>query len=178
VFLKGQREFWEEVSTGGVMTLEEVLDGLILYNQHVSVRLNDEWLLPVNLSVSEEKLLKIINLLGLFLQTKKDKVHWLIPTSLSFISALMEFSTTLRVWLYSNINVLFCYIMHFICDPLPRSWRRQVYSLGKWVENLKPSNDIQLKIERGNICAIIAGGAKVDKEGATLVPWLNVADEN
>jgi hypothetical protein len=40
------------------------------------------------------------------------------------------------------------------------------------VENLKPSNDIQLKIKRGgNICATIAGGAKVDKEGATLVPW-------
>jgi hypothetical protein len=171
VFLKGQREFWKEVSTGGVMTLEEVLDGLILYNQHASVRLNDDWLLPVNLSVSEEKLLKIINLLGLFLQTRK--VHWLIPTLLSFMSAVMEFSTTLRVWLYSNINVLFCNIMHLVCHPLPRSWRRQIYCLGKWVENLKPSNDIELKIKRGgNFCATIAGGAKVDKEGATLVPWL------
>lgn len=156
--------------------IEEILDGVILYNQHVSLRLNDDWLLPINLSVSQEKLLKIINLLGLFLQTKTVKVHWLIQTSLSLISALMEFSTTIRVWIHTNINVVFCYVMHCICDPLPRWWRRQVYSLGKWVEKLKPCNDMQLKVVRGNMRAIISEGAKVDKEGITSIPLLNVAD--
>ena len=56
----------------------------------------------------------------------------------------MEFSTKLRVWLYTNINVLFCYIMHFICDPVlwehvPRSvvtprlweWCDNTFS-GRW----------------------------------------------
>lgn len=175
LFVKGKREFWREVITGGVMTWTELVDGIILDNQHVSARLNNKWLLPVNLSVSEEKLLKILNLVALFLQTKKVKVHWLIPLSLSFISALLEFNTSIRVWIYNKINVLFCSIMHLLCDPLPRSWRRQLYSLGMWVEDLTPSNDILLKVVRGNMCAIITEGAKVDKEGATSVPWSNVS---
>lgn len=45
------------------------------------------------------------------------------------------------------------------------------------MQNLKPSNDINLKIERARIGAIIAGGARVDKEGANPVPWLNVHEE-
>lgn len=58
-----------------------------------------------------------------------------------------------------------------MCDPLPRSMRRQIYALGMLVENLRPSNDINLKVTRGNITAIIAGGAKVHTAGAlTLVP--------
>lgn len=138
------------------------------------VKFNSCWLLPINLSISEEKLLKVINLFALFLQTKKVKVHWSIPLSLSFIAALLEFNTSLRAWLYTNINVVFCYILHFICDPLPRSWRVQIYSLGNWVDNLKPCNDIQLKVARGNIRAIIIEGAKVNKEGAIEVPWLDV----
>lgn len=120
VFLKGYKKFWNEVTTGDVMTLNEVLDAVIIYNQHVSQRLNEDWLLPVNLSVLEEGL-RVLNLIGLFLHTRKDKIHWLIPTSLTFISTLMELSARLRVWIYIKINVLFCDIMHFICDPLPRS---------------------------------------------------------
>jgi hypothetical protein len=172
VFVKGNKQFWAEMITGGVMTLEEVFDALILYNQHVGGCLTINWLLPVNLSVSEEKLLKILNLFALFLQTKKVvKVHWFIPTLLTLTSALLEFNTRGRVWLYTHINLFFCYMMHFICDRLPRSWRRQVYSLGKWVENLTPCNDIQLKVVRDNISAIITEGAKVDKvdkEGAKV----------
>lgn len=172
LFVKGQKDFWKETITGGVMNFEEVMDAIILYNQHVSVRLSKDLLLPINLSVSEEKLLKIVNLVGLFLQTKKVvKVNWSIPIALSLISALLEFSTTIRRWLYSKINVFFCCIMHLVCDPLPRSCRRQVYSLGKWVENLTPCNDIKLKVVKGNMCAIITEGAKVDKEGAIHVPW-------
>jgi len=65
-------------------------------------------------------------------ETKKDKVHWVIPTSLSFISALMG------AWFYTNINVLFCYIIHFICDPLlwehvPRS--AVTPRLWEWCDN-------------------------------------------
>jgi len=52
-----------------------------------------------------------------------------------------------------------------------------VYSLGKWVENLKPSNDLQLKVVKDDICVVIAGGAKVDKEDATLVEWLHLQEE-
>jgi hypothetical protein len=123
----------------------------------------------VDLSVSEEKLLKVVNLAGLFLQTKK--VYWLIPVLLSFISTVMEFCTPLRIWIYEKVNLWFCYAMHLICDPLPRSMRLQIYALGKMVENLKPSNDIKLKFTRGDITAIIAAGAKVHTEGAlTLVP--------
>ncbi|GLJ10231.1 hypothetical protein SUGI_0124450 [Cryptomeria japonica] len=83
-------------------------------------------------------------------------------------AALLEFSTALRAWLYDHINLLFCRFMHIICDRLPRSMRREVYSFGNWVENLKPSNDLRLRVVKGEICAVIGGGAKVHREGATL----------
>jgi len=91
VFVKSWREIWEEVITGDIMTLEEILDGIILYSQRVSVRLNDDWLLPVNTSVSKGKLPRILNLVGLFLQAKRVNVHWFLPTSFIIISALLEF---------------------------------------------------------------------------------------
>lgn len=169
VFLEGYKEFWQQVATGGVMSLSEVLDRLILDNHTIMV-LDNDLLLPVNLSVSDEKILKLLNLVGLFLATKQ--VYWLIPTSISFTAAVMEFATLFRKWLYSKINLLFCLIVHVICDRLHRSIRRQVYSLGNWVENMKPSNDIELRVVRGPISGVIAGGAKVYQKGATLVPWL------
>jgi hypothetical protein len=173
VFVKSYKEIWEQVATGRDLTFEEVLDCLILDNQSMRRVEGSSWLLPVDLSVSEEKLLKVLNLAGLFLQTKK--VYWLIPVLLSLISTVMEFCTPLRIWIYDNINLLFCYLMHIMCDPLPRSLRKQIYSLGKLVENLKPSNDINLKATRCTITAIIAGGAKVHTtepatEALTLVP--------
>lgn len=171
VFLKGHKEIWEQVATGRDMTFEEILDDIIVDNL-IGRRLegsSSHWLLPVDLTVSEEKILKVLNLAGLFLQTKK--VYWLIPVLLSFISTVLEFSTPLRKWIYEKINLLFCSTMHLMCDPLPRSMRRQIYALGMLVENLRPSNDINLKVTRGNITAIIAGGAKVHTAGAlTLVP--------
>lgn len=51
LFVQGNRQFWKGMIMGGVMTLEEVVDDIILYNRHVSVRLNNDWLLPINLSV-------------------------------------------------------------------------------------------------------------------------------
>lgn len=173
VLIKDCKDFWEMVVTGGVMTLSEALDLIILENQPI-MSTDNAWLLPVNLTVSEEKLLKVLNLVGLFLQTQK--VFWLIPTFFSFASAILEFNTTLRVWLYTNINKLFCWSMHLICDTLSYSKRRQVYSLGKWVENFKPCNDIELRVVRGNIRAVLGGAAKSHKEDVTLVPvpWFNV----
>lgn len=174
VLIKDCKDFWEMVVTGGVLTLSEALDYIILENKPI-MSTDNAWLLPVNLTVSEEKLLKVLNLVGLFLQTKK--VFWLIPTFFSFASAILEFNTTLRVWLYTNINKLSCWSMHLICDKLRYSERRQVYSLGKWVENFKPCNDIQLRVVRGDICAVLGGAAKSHKEDVTklvLVPWLYI----
>ncbi|GLJ10226.1 hypothetical protein SUGI_0124370 [Cryptomeria japonica] len=165
VFLKGYKEFWQQVATGGVMDLSDVLDSLILENHSIKV-LDNDLLLPVNLSISEEKILKGLNLVGLFLKTRQ--VYWLIPTFLSFTAALLEFTPSVRARLYGKINLLFCRFMHIICDCLPRSIRRQVYSLGSWVENLKPSNDLKLRVVKGKMCAVIGGGAKVHKEGAAL----------
>ncbi|XP_057842571.2 uncharacterized protein LOC131051992 [Cryptomeria japonica] len=165
VFLKGYKEFWQQVATGGVMTISDVLDNLILENHTIKI-LDNDFVLPVNLTISEEKMLKFLNLVGLFLQTRQ--IYWLIPTLLSFTAALLEFSTALRAWLYDHINLLFCRFMHIICDRLPRSMRREVYSFGNWVENLKPSNDLRLRVVKGEICAVIGGGAKVHREGATL----------
>lgn len=174
VFIKSYKEFWESVVTGGVMTLSEVLDCIILEN-HTIMGSDTHWLLPVNLLLSEEKILKLLNLVGLFLQTRK--VLWFIPTILSLASAILEFNTKVRAWVYSNINRLFCWLMHLVCDKLRYSRRRQVYSLGKWVENLKPCNDIELRVVKGNICATIAGGAKANREDATVVPWLSVEEQ-
>ncbi|GLJ10229.1 hypothetical protein SUGI_0124410 [Cryptomeria japonica] len=165
VFLKGYKEFWQQVATGGVMTLSDVLDCLRLENHTVKI-LDNDLLLPVNLSISEEKILKAINLVGLFLQTRQ--VYWLLPILLSFTAALLEFSIAVRAWVYGKINLYFCWVMHFICDRLPRSMRREVYSLGNWVENLKPSNDLKLRIVRGETIAVIGGGAKVQKDDAAL----------
>lgn len=175
VFLKGYKGFWESVVAGGVMMFLEALDRIILEKEYPVMDSDADWLLPVNLSLSEEKVVKMLNLVGFFLQTKK--VFWLIPTLLSLASAVLEFNTKLRKWIYSKINLLFCCSMHLLCGKLRYSMRRQVYSLGKWVENLKPSNDIELKIVKGDICAPIAGGAKADREGAKVVPWLNVEEQ-
>ncbi|KAH9317420.1 hypothetical protein KI387_019189, partial [Taxus chinensis] len=99
VILKGYKSFWEGVATGNVMDLFEAFDYVILKNQEI-INITDGVLLPVNLSVSEEKLLKALNLVGLFLQTKS--LHCLIPTLLSLTSAVVKFTTTLRVQLYGR----------------------------------------------------------------------------
>jgi hypothetical protein len=54
--------------------------------------------------------------------------------------------------------------------------RRQVYSLGKWVENFKSCNDIKLRVVTSDICAFIGGVEKAPMEDASLVPWLNVQE--
>lgn len=169
VFIENYKEIWEHVATGRDMTFEQVLDHIIL-DSHTRRRTEgSSMLLPVDLSVSEEKVLKMLNLAGLFLHTKK--VYWLIPVLLSFVSTVLEFTTPLRKGIYEKINALFCCAMHVICDPLPRSMRSHIYALGKLVDNLKPTNDIKLKVTKGNITATIAGGAKVHTEGTlTLVP--------
>lgn len=163
VFLGNYKEIWEYVATGRDLTFEQVLDHIILDSHTLRKIGGSSMLLPVDLSVSEEKVLKMLNLAGLFLQTKK--VYWLIPLLLSFTSTVLEFSTPLRIWIYQKINVLFCCAMHVICDRLPRSMRSHIYALGKYVDNLKPTNDIELKVTKGNITATIAGGAKVHTEG-------------
>ncbi|GLJ08812.1 hypothetical protein SUGI_0096490 [Cryptomeria japonica] len=162
VFLKNHKEIWEEVITGDIMEFEEVLDSVILHNRSV-IRLDQDYFLPVNLLRSEDKLLKILNLLGLFLQTQKH-VHWLIPALLSFTAAVMGFSTTIRLSIDGLINTVLCKTIQRACDRLPLPMRRRVYFWGNWVENLKPSNDLQSKIVRGDICALVAGGAKADFE--------------
>lgn len=171
VFIKGYKEFWEGVASGGVMTLLEMLDCLILYNHSVKLSHNS-WLLPVNLSVSEEKLLKFLNFFGVFL--KPTKHRWLAPTLFSATSAILEFNTPLRRWLYGKFNLVVCSAMHFILNRLPYPWRKNMYSLGVWVENLKPSNDIELKVLKADRAAVIAGGAKICGicgEDDTAVPW-------
>jgi hypothetical protein len=45
--------------------------------------------------------------------------------------------------------------------------------LGNGEENLKLSNNIELREVTGNICTIIDEGAKYHKEDATLVTWLS-----
>ena len=140
--------------------------------------LDNDWLLPVNLSVSDDPLLRILNFVGIFLPVR----CWLIPLLLSITSGVLEFSTTLRKCLYAKINLIFGSAMHLMCDQLPYSMRRRVYVFGCWLENLKPSNDIKLRVLRGHtISAVIAGGAKAYTEDATLVPdryeFLGQADE-
>ncbi|KAH9313241.1 hypothetical protein KI387_028276 [Taxus chinensis] len=162
VFIKNHKEIWEEVVTGRVMRkLEEVLDSVILDNHTVS-RLDHEYFLPIDLISSDEKILKVLNLLGLYLQ--KDKhIHWLIPALLSLTAAVLGLCSTLRRCVYSGINTISRGAVHLLCDHLDDfSWRRQAYSLGNWIDNLKPSNDLQSKVVRGDIRALIAGGARVD----------------
>lgn len=174
VFVTGYKQFWGLMVTGSVLTFIEALDFIILDNYTVQLS-NSVWFIPVSLSVSEGKLLKVLNLVGLFLLTKK--VFWLIPSLLSIASAMLELNTTMRTWLYTSIGRLFCWSVHLICDKLPYSMRRRVYSWGQWVENFQPFNDIQLRVVRSPICAVIGGGAKAHMEGATLVRWLNVGGE-
>ena len=50
VFLEGYKEFWQQVATGGAMSLSQVLDRLILDNHTIMV-LDNDLLLPVNLSL-------------------------------------------------------------------------------------------------------------------------------
>ncbi|GLJ48201.1 hypothetical protein SUGI_1017870 [Cryptomeria japonica] len=168
VFVKGHKEFiWDGVITGGVMSMCEVLDCLILEKHIITLLGTKIWVLPVNLSVSEEKLLKFFNLVGVSLQSKHH-VHWLVPTLLSFTAAVLEFNTYLRVWLYTHINLIFCVSMHLICDRLPLHIRTCVYTLWRGVENLRPSNDLKWRVVRGDICAVIGGGAKSHHQAATL----------
>jgi hypothetical protein len=121
----------------------------------------------LNFPVPEEKLLKVLNLEGLFLQAKKS--YGVIPTLLSLKSVVLEFNTPLREWIYNNINLVLCQAIHIICDKMPYSKRRHVYSLGNWVENLKPSNDIKVNVVEGNICDVIGGGDKSHKENVTSI---------
>lgn len=165
VFLKNYKQFWEQVATGRVLSFSELLDCFIVECYDYMPSDYNEWILPVDLSVSEEKLLKLINLGGLFVQAKN--ANGVAGTVLSLTSAVLEFNAPLREWIYGKINLVFCWLMRY-------STRKQVYSLGNWVHNLKPSNEVELRVgKRDRICAVIGGGAKAHKEGATLVPWLS-----
>lgn len=169
VFVKGYKRFWEKMITGEVMTFEEALDSVIFGNP-VALTSHNVWLLPVNLSAPEEKLVKLLNLVGLFFPHKK--VSRFLSRSLSFASALLEFCQPLRLCIYGSINKMFCWSLQGICNKLPYPARRYVYLLGMKVKNLKPRNDIQLKVVKGNINIVIGGAAKTRQEGATQVPWL------
>ncbi|GLJ33256.1 hypothetical protein SUGI_0669150 [Cryptomeria japonica] len=170
VFLKGHKVLFTGLIAGGVMDKSEVLDCLILRNRIIkSLSYGGLSLfLPINLSISEEKLLKGLNLVGLFLQAKK-RVYSLIPTLLSFTSAVLEFSTPLRVWIYSIVNHIFCWAIHALTDFFPLKTRIWIYSLLEWIENTKPSNDIEWRVVRGVEPAIIGGGAKACVQNASLV---------
>lgn len=167
VFLNCYEKVWEQTVVGCVMSLEQVLDSLILENQYMKA-LDNAWLLPAKLSESDDPLLSILNFVGIILQIYTTL--WLTPSLLSIMSAVLEFIAPLKKWLYGKINFTFCCAMHLICDQLPYSVRRRVYVFGCWVKNLKPSNDIKLKVVRNDtIYAVIAGGAKAYNEDATLV---------
>ncbi|KAH9309357.1 hypothetical protein KI387_037268, partial [Taxus chinensis] len=134
----------------------------VILDNHTVSRLDHEYFLPIDLISSDEKILKVLNLLGLYVQ--KDKhLHWLIPTLLSLTSVVMGLCSTLRRCVYSGINTLSQGAVHFLCDHLNDfSWRRQAYSLGNWIDNLKPNNDLQSKVMRSDIRALIVGGARVN----------------
>ncbi|GLJ08813.1 hypothetical protein SUGI_0096500 [Cryptomeria japonica] len=158
VFVKNHKEIWEEVVTGDIMEFEEVLDSVILENRAV-VRLDHDYFLPVNLLLTEDKLQRTLNFVGVFLQTQKQ-INWLIPACLSFTAVVMGFSTTLRLSIIDCIGKIFCRGVQFLCDLLPLAMRRSAYSWGSWVERFKPSNDFQSKIVKGNVYLLVAGGAK------------------
>ncbi|XP_059077591.1 uncharacterized protein LOC131855806 isoform X3 [Cryptomeria japonica] len=162
VFVKNHKEIWEEVVTGDIMKFEEVLNSVILDNRAV-IRLDHDYFLPVNLLLSEDKLMTILNFVGLFLKTQKH-IHWLIPASLTFASVSMGFSTKVRLWIDGFINAILCRSVQLLCDPLPLAMRRRAYCWGNWVENLKPGNDLQSKIVSGKVCLLVAAGAKADSE--------------
>ncbi|KAH9313446.1 hypothetical protein KI387_044080 [Taxus chinensis] len=171
VFIKNHKEIWEEVVTGCVMSVDEVLDSVIL-DQHTVSRLDHEYFLPKDITSSEDKILKVLNVVGLFLQShshNQKHIHWIVPALLSLTSLVMGFSTQLMCFVYGKIRMLCCTPIQLLCDHLDDfSWRRQVYSLGNWIENLKPSNDLQSKIVWGDVRALVAGGAKVTVDCATL----------
>ncbi|GLJ08816.1 hypothetical protein SUGI_0096560 [Cryptomeria japonica] len=148
------------------MSLAEVLESVIVDNNAV-MRLHHDYFLPVNLLLAEDKLLKILNFVGLYLQTQKH-VHWLIPVSLSLTSLVMGFTTTGRLSVDGFICGFFCWpfyrAVQLLCDQLPLSMRRRVYCWGDWVEHLKPSNDLQSKVVMGGMCALVAAGAKAHSE--------------
>ncbi|GLJ08798.1 hypothetical protein SUGI_0096270 [Cryptomeria japonica] len=172
VFVKNHKEIWEEVVTGDIMEFEEVLDSVILDNRAV-VRLDHDYFLPVNLLLTEDKLQRTLNFVGLFLNTQKQ-IHWLIPACLSFTAVVMGFSTTLRLSIVGWIGKVFCRGLQFLCELLPLAMRRSAYSWGSWVERFKPSNDLQSKIVRGNVSVLIAGGAKFESE--SKIERINFAD--
>lgn len=173
VFLKGYKPFLPQVVTGGVMTLTEVLDCLIVKNKAIGI-LNNYLLLPVNLSVSDHTLLKFVNAAGLFLFLilKKTQVAWIVGALISFTSAMLEFSPRLRDCLKKNMSRLFGRAMLLLIEKLPHSKRMHLQSFGIWVEKLKFSSPIKARVFNGEICAVIGGGAKAPVQGATLVPWL------
>ena len=176
VFLKSHKQFWDQVATGRVMSFFEVLDCLIVDNYDLRASHSFDLLLPVDLSVSEQKLLKVLNLAGLVLQTKK--AFGVLPAVLTLTSVVLEFITPIREWIYGTINIVFCWAMHIICDKLPYSTRKQIYSLVNWAENLKPSNDIEFRAVKGDhIRAVIGGGAKASSLPSVLreedVDWLS-----
>lgn len=174
VLVKGHKFLWKSVHSGGVMAFEEALDCIILDNS--SLLFSDvEWFIPVNLSVSEEKIIMLLNLGGLFLEANKG--FWLFPTLLSLASALLEFCPPLRSSIYTMFNKVFCRSLQLIFDILPYSMRVKVYSLDNWVENLKPNNDLQLKVIRHNGSVVIGGGARTYRQDATPVSWLTEQPE-
>ncbi|XP_059077599.1 uncharacterized protein LOC131876390 [Cryptomeria japonica] len=162
VFVKNHKEIWEEVVTGDIMKFEEVLISVILDNRSI-IRLDHDYFLPVNLLLSEDKLMTILNFVGLFLKTQKH-IHWLIPALLTFTVVVMGFSTKVRLYIDGFINTFLCRSVQLLCDPLPLAMRRRAYCWGNWVENLKPSNDLQSKIVSGKICVLLVAGAKADSE--------------
>ncbi|GLJ08807.1 hypothetical protein SUGI_0096370 [Cryptomeria japonica] len=166
VFVKDHKEIWDEVVTGDIMELEQVLDSVILDNRAV-VRLDHDYFLPVNLLKSEDRVLKTLNLVALSLRSQ-NHIHWLIPVLLTLTAAVMGFSTTLSLYVGRLINKLFCGAIQFLCERLPLRWRRRVYFLGNWVENLKPSNDLELKVMKQSMCPLIAGGAKAHFQSSPL----------
>jgi len=173
VFVIGYTPFWEKKVAGNVMTFEEVLDCVIFDETGVMIPSDaDVGFLPVDLSDGSKKIIsKLLNLVGLFFQAKKNKFSWYYPTIFSAASAVLELPPV-SAWIYGKINKVFCRSVQCICDQLPYSVRRHVYSLGFWVENLRPCNDIQLKVVRGDISVVIGGAAKTDRDDADRVRWL------
>lgn len=76
VIMKGYKEIWEQVATGTVMTLSQILDSVILDMQYINILNHSSYLvLRVDLTVFEEKLLKFINLVGLFLHRVEKWIY-------------------------------------------------------------------------------------------------------
>lgn len=174
VFVIGYTLFWEKEVSGDVMTFEEVLDCVVFDETGVMIPSDaDVGFLPVDLSDQSKKLIsKLLNLVGLFFQAKKNKFSWYYPTIFSAASAVLELPPV-SAWIHGKINMVVCRSLQCIFDKLPYSMRRKAYAMGIWVENLKPCNDIQLKVVRGNISVVIGGAAKTDRKDADLVPWLS-----